>query len=199
MSFKCMALAAEAETGSPTRKLILLMLADRSNESGLCYPSQNRLAKDCELSRDTIIRQIKELEKIGFLTVIHRSKDGVKLPNHYQLHLQGVVAQNDNGSSTERHKPIKEPINASNQDLEAFEKLWKDYTLTFLKRKNRGGGSKAKAKANYLKLASKYSSDEIYDFVEDHAGLEIGHKDLERLLRIENIRQWHEDRIQEIA
>lgn len=110
MSFTCMAWASTQKTGSSTKKLILLMLADRANESGLCYPSQQRLADDCEMSRSAVSRNIKELESAGLLTIKHRSKDGVKLPNHYVLQIEGVVAESYKGSSTEPHKPIKEPI-----------------------------------------------------------------------------------------
>ncbi len=107
MSFRAMAWASKQKTGSGTRKLILLMLADRVGDNNKCYPSQKRLAEDCELSLDTIKRSIKQLEKDGFLKVIHRTKEGVKLPNVYLL---GVVAQKAKGSSTESYKPINEPI-----------------------------------------------------------------------------------------
>ena len=107
MSFRCMAWASKQKTGSGTRKLILLMLADRAGDDNKCYPSQKRLSEDCELSRETINRSIKQLEKDNFLTIIHRVKEGVKLPNVYFLH---VVTQNHRGSDTESHKPINEPI-----------------------------------------------------------------------------------------
>ena len=93
MSFLCMAWASTQKTGSSTKKLLLLMLADRANESGLCYPSQQRLADDCEMSRSTVVRNIKELEIAGFLIIKHRTKDGVKLPNYYILQIEGVVSQ----------------------------------------------------------------------------------------------------------
>ena len=84
-------------------------------------------------------------------------------------------------------------IYAPKQVLEAFENLWKDYTLTFLKRRNRGGGSKKKAKAKYLTLSKKYSPEEIYSFVENHCTLDIGHKDLERLLLPDLMKQYKDD------
>ena len=58
-----MAWASKQKTGSGTRKLILLMLADRAGDDNKCYPSQKRLSEDCELSRETINRSIKQLEK----------------------------------------------------------------------------------------------------------------------------------------
>ena len=193
MSFKMMALASEVKTGSPTRKLILLMLADRSNEDGLCYPSQNKIAEDCELSRETVNRQIKELEKMGFLEIINRVVDGVKLPNHYKLNLTPHVILNHRGSDGESHKPINKPTKLEIKNLQAFDKLWKDYTLTFLKGFNRGGGSKKKALDGYKTLVKKYSDEEIYGYVENHAGLDFGHKDLERLLKLDLIKQYFED------
>jgi len=122
MSFMAMAWASKQKTGSPTKKLILLLLADRANDEGYCWPSIQSICSDCELSRDAVIRNIKRLEADGLLSVIRRKEDGVNLPNHYKLHLQGVVAQKDQGSSSERPgvvaqkdpnlsiEPINEPI-----------------------------------------------------------------------------------------
>ncbi len=107
MSFRCMAWASKQKTGSGTRKLVLIMLADRAGDNNKCYPSHARLAEDCDLSIDTVRRAIKQLEKDGFLKIIHRVKDGTKLSNVYLL---GVVAEKGKGTSRERDKPINEPI-----------------------------------------------------------------------------------------
>ena len=118
MSFKVMAWASQQKTGSPTRKLILLLLADRSNDEGYCWPSIKTIAEDCELKRDAVIRNIKRLEQDGFISIVRRKKDGVNLPNHYRLNIeagsssnQGVVAQKYQGSSSKRPEPINEPVN----------------------------------------------------------------------------------------
>ena len=52
----------------PTLKLVLLMLANAYNqETGKCHPSQERLAKECEVSIQTIQRHVAELENRGLI------------------------------------------------------------------------------------------------------------------------------------
>lgn len=53
---------------SPTLKLVLLMLANAYNqETGKCHPSQERLARECEVSVQTIQRRVAELESLGLI------------------------------------------------------------------------------------------------------------------------------------
>ena len=125
MSFSAMAWASKQKTGKSSAKFVLLMLADRANEKGVCYPSLDRIASDCEMSRGTVISNIKILSESGFIRVVHRVKDGVSLPNHYHLIMNnstetgsaklGGVVQKLNGGSAKfelggsakiEHKPI---------------------------------------------------------------------------------------------
>lgn len=48
-----------------TARLILMILAERANEDGSCFPSVQTLADDCMKSQRTIQRTIKELESKG--------------------------------------------------------------------------------------------------------------------------------------
>lgn len=178
MSFRAMAWATSQKTGSGTRKLILLMLADRASDSNKCYPSHKKLAEDCELSRDTIIRAIKQLESDDFLEIIHRSKDGTKLSNIYKLNVRGVVAEKYKGSSTILHKPIIEPITVSNEDIKAFENLWSDFSV-LASRKKFQVGNKSKAYTKYLDLVKKgFTHDAIYGVVELEAEKEYAFRHL---------------------
>jgi len=130
MSFKIMAWASKQKVGKSTAKFVLLMLADKANDDGLCFPSVNKIADDCEITRPTVIKAIKTLEEKGLITIIHRNEDGVSLPNHYRLNcflggskdFWGVVKNFNHGSkeillggSKEiLHKPIiEEPIKES--------------------------------------------------------------------------------------
>jgi len=78
MSFEAMTWAIKKKTGSSTRKLILLLLADRANEDGVCWPSLSRIAEDCEISRDSVIRHIKQLERDGLIFVVRNSNKNNK-------------------------------------------------------------------------------------------------------------------------
>lgn len=109
MSFQAMAWAVQHRL--PVKeKITLLILANyASNKDGDCYPSLGTLADDTGLSKDSVIRAIKELEDAGLLSVNRRQVEGVNLPNSYRLNLatssqklQGVVAGSGEGSRTQR-------------------------------------------------------------------------------------------------
>ncbi len=151
--------ASEQKTGSSTKKLILLLLADRSNDNGKCWPSHTTIANDSELSRITVIRNIKALEKQGFLTVKQRSNGGKKTSNIYCLQMDLDVTLSTVSSITVIHKPINEPYSTF------FENLWSDYSV-FGKRKNFMVGNKSKAWLSYQKLVKKMTDEDIYKLVE---------------------------------
>ena len=97
MSFQAMAWAIKQVL--PTHdKFVLLMLANyASNEGGECYPSIGRLAADTALSKDSVIRAIKSLERQSLLTTTRRKQDGVNLPNVYRLHFAVVIGIDSKG------------------------------------------------------------------------------------------------------
>lgn len=83
--------AVEQELACPT-KMVLLMLANRTNhDTGECYPSHHKLAKDCGMSLASVKRHIGELQKLGLLDVIPNVLDGCSLPNTYRLRLHGCA------------------------------------------------------------------------------------------------------------
>ena len=52
----------------PSDKLVLLALANRSNhETGVCFPGQKLLAKECCMSDRSIRRHLKNLEALGLI------------------------------------------------------------------------------------------------------------------------------------
>ena len=150
MSFAAMTWASKQKTGSPTRKLILLLLADRANDDGYCWPSLKTIAEDCELKKDSVIRNLKRLENDGFIRIVKRKVDGVYLQNHYVLNLrdgaqnvppeggsrseipgvygeQGVVAQKDRGSRSERQGVVAQ--SDTNQSIEPVSEPKKENCL----------------------------------------------------------------------
>lgn len=50
-----------------TQKLILLNLADRANDNGICFPSIARIVEDTQLDRKTVISTISNLIEMGFI------------------------------------------------------------------------------------------------------------------------------------
>ena len=61
MSWKATAWAIRQTTGSSGRKVLLLALANYADEHGVCWPSQETLARNTEQSVDTVQRQLKKL------------------------------------------------------------------------------------------------------------------------------------------
>lgn len=132
MSLRYLVAAFKTRVGNPTRKLVLLKLADNANDAGICWPSLSRIAEDTELSRDTVRRSIADLAAAGLVSIQKREQDGVNLPSFYHLHLEcewggsstvlpplaqckGVVAQCEGGSSTVLPEPLSEPVSEPQQ------------------------------------------------------------------------------------
>ena len=71
----------------PTTKIVLWHLCDRFNPDYGCFPSQNRLAYDSEISRSTLNDHLGHLETAGLLRRVPRIDPATKrqLPTHYIL------------------------------------------------------------------------------------------------------------------
>ena len=91
MSFQAMSWAVEQRCDNAGEKLVLLMLANHTNShTGRCDPSHKMLADECSMGVSTLRRHLEALEKSGLIEIIHRSTEGVNLPNQYMLKLRGV-------------------------------------------------------------------------------------------------------------
>lgn len=51
----------------PAAKIVLFYLCDHHNSEGGCFPSQELLAAECEISRASLNNQLNELEAMGLL------------------------------------------------------------------------------------------------------------------------------------
>jgi len=78
---------------------------------------------------------------------------------------------------------------------EKFSLIWKEYSISFLKAKfGRRGGSKDKAKKMFLALVAKeYSIQQIADLIIAEHSLNFP-RDLERVLRLDSMKQFIEDK-----
>lgn len=74
------------------RKMVLLSLADQSNDAGQCWPELDDLAARCSMSRRTLFDCLRELEEAGFLTRIHRGQPG-KLKVVFQVNEDALRQQ----------------------------------------------------------------------------------------------------------
>jgi hypothetical protein len=71
----------------PTTKIVLWHLCDRFNPDYGCFPSQDRLAHDCEISRSTLNDHLAQLEAAGLLRRVPQVDPVTKrrLPTRYIL------------------------------------------------------------------------------------------------------------------
>ena len=87
MSWEATAWALQRRTGDPTRKAILLCLANAHNaHSGWCSPDQARLAEEAEVSVRTLQRHLAQLEADGIIRR-ERQRDaaGYRMADRYEL------------------------------------------------------------------------------------------------------------------
>jgi hypothetical protein len=99
----------------PTTKIVLWHLCDRFNPDYGCFPSQDRLAHDCEISRSTLNDHIGQLEAVGLLRRVPRIDPVTKrqLPTRYILYFEPGFTPRDvvpcpkigHGDKTVRENP----------------------------------------------------------------------------------------------
>jgi len=102
-------------TVPPTRKLVLLSMADRAGETHACWPSVTRLEADTCLDRKTIMAAITDLEKLGLVSVERILGKG----NCYQLvgvksretsAKNGTATSAKNGTGNDKPVPETAPV-----------------------------------------------------------------------------------------
>ena len=60
---------------SARSKLVYMYLKDRANKEGQCWPAIQTIGKDLGLSRSTVKRALKELERGSFLAKQSRKRE----------------------------------------------------------------------------------------------------------------------------
>ena len=69
-------------------KLVLIKLCDNASDEGYCWPSMGRIAKECELSKRSVVDQVGKLKELGLIAVEHRFKDNEQTSNGYQINIE---------------------------------------------------------------------------------------------------------------
>ncbi|WP_338804446.1 helix-turn-helix domain-containing protein [Xenorhabdus griffiniae] len=90
MSMILIAKAMQIKVGNPSRKLVLLKLADNANDKGECFPSYQHIADQCEISRRSVINHIDDLCKQGLVKKVYRTGEKGNSSNVYILDLDGA-------------------------------------------------------------------------------------------------------------
>jgi len=89
MSMMLMARAFTVKVGNPSRKLVLLKLADNANDRGECWPSYQYIADQCEISRRSAMTHIEALCDEGLVEKISRKGPKGNSTNMYLVTLDG--------------------------------------------------------------------------------------------------------------
>jgi hypothetical protein len=97
MSHKATLWAIEQRGLKPTTKIVLWHLCDRFNPDFGCFPSQARLAEDCEISRSTLNDHLDRLEAAKLLRRVPRVDPVTKrqMPTRYILGFEDGCAPHD--------------------------------------------------------------------------------------------------------
>jgi hypothetical protein len=105
----------------PTTKIVLWHLCDRFNPDFGCFPSQEQLADDCEISRSTLNEHLALLETAGLIRRVQRLNPGNKrqMPTRYILAFEPGFAQdwptpcpkNGHGGDRQDDMPFSSPEN----------------------------------------------------------------------------------------
>ena len=101
MSHYMTALAMKQTNLKPATKIVLYWIADPHNgETGECFPSINRLAQLCEMSRRSVETHILTLEQEGLLERKAQYREtGGKTTNSYILELSGTPWNSDDAQN----------------------------------------------------------------------------------------------------
>lgn len=94
MSIEAMTWARKVKGLTPTQKLLLLLLADHASqqdgygEDFVCWPKQELLAADANVSKRTVIRSLAEMEELGLIERRRRHRsDGSRAADLYVCNL----------------------------------------------------------------------------------------------------------------
>jgi hypothetical protein len=124
----------------PVAKLLLIALANYTNERHECWPSKATLAKDCSMSKASVCAYLSKLVELGLVTVEERWQDGAQITSKVRLMVPETVTPcptvwtppvQPSGqplSNCLDTEPSLEPsMNLKNISDDDFERFWKAY------------------------------------------------------------------------
>jgi predicted transcriptional regulator len=98
-----------AELDGLTQSAYMWLCDHADRNTGLCFPSIERLAMLCKVSRNTIRNRIQKLETTGLIVRTRRKRsNGTNMPNLYQV-------LEDNYVPKKKHRSIAAPYGSENE------------------------------------------------------------------------------------
>lgn len=101
----------------PAEKLVLVRLADRANSNGKCWPSLDGIAHDCGINRATVIRAIKQLERLEYIEIDRGG--GRRVLNQYQVLNSRRVQPFQDEKQSQDATPISRRMQQKNRETVA--------------------------------------------------------------------------------
>lgn len=110
MSFNYLIASVENNSLSCAEKMTLIALANRANESGVCFPSQKTIGKDTGLSSRHVYRCLQTLKDNGLVQwhFEHDTQDRRRKKNIYRLNLEKITS--DDGQHVKHDNAADETI-----------------------------------------------------------------------------------------
>jgi helix-turn-helix protein len=111
----------------PSAKLLLWQLCDRFHPDNGCFPSQDTLAHDCEMSRSSVNRHLEELEAKGRIKRVRRYTEGShrQRATRYLLGFQfseDPAPKSGDGSAKKDQKPRRKSGRPTPESGDEFDK-----------------------------------------------------------------------------
>jgi len=189
MSFIAIANCINVLNVKPTSKLVLLLLANYSDENFQTYPSKKTLAKLCNCDERTILRSLQELEEKKIIQKKERFDDGRQTSNLYTILVRDAKLSPSPPTNLSPHNNIsnihivkmKKKLNGRIEYPQEFEDFWKLYPASEHKNK------KDKTFALWKKIENK---EEIKKCVINYAKMKKGKY-------IHNPYNWFVDKVYE--
>ena len=150
MSVEALHWALSQKGLNPAAWIVLIKLADRHNPDYGCFPSTQRIADDCNMSRMSVTRHLNELELVGLIRREKREKpSGEKTSNMYHLNMATDVTNCDIGSNKLLHTHVTDCYSnlVSNNQVSIKDNLFDDFWKAYPKKMAKGQAKKAWAKA----------------------------------------------------
>ena len=135
MSFTALDWAVKQKVGNSTEKLILLCLANYSDDTNKSYPSHKTISKFAEISNQTVVKCLTNLKNKNLLFIEPRYQQTLgnknrQTSNLYTLNIPPYESE-VGVLNTTTHPPIKKilPINNNNKTIynNEFETFWVMY------------------------------------------------------------------------
>jgi hypothetical protein len=175
-----------------SEKLVLLALANYADASMCCWPSQDRLADDTELSARTVWSALKGLEEKCIVSRRQRKRaDGTRSTDVFTLHFDQVAKAASGGND---HSQIPQKQVATVATLTTFEPSKNHQRESSLRSDSRPPAPPEPELDDELEPAAAAAvvDAEFEDVGSAQLALIVAEPDADRLTRAEVLRLWNE-------